>query len=87
MLSDANTKAGNAKLLKRHVNWGFTMFRHIPCIVSDLSKRDLLHSIQIGMLDHLPKWIFHFMKTNTRLDKYNAIWLTVPAYHDPTQKN
>ena len=27
------------------------------------------------------------MKTHERLDKYNAIWLSVPAYHDLTPKN
>ena len=43
--------------------------------------------MQIGMLDHFQKWIFHFMKTHERLDKYNAIWLSVPAYHDLTPKN
>jgi hypothetical protein len=42
--------------------------------------------MQIGMLDHLQKWIFHFIKTHERLDKYNAIWLSVPAYHDLTPK-
>jgi hypothetical protein len=30
--------------------------------------------MQIGMLDHLQKWIFHFMKMHERLDKYNATW-------------
>jgi hypothetical protein len=43
--------------------------------------------MQIGMLDHLQKWIFHFMKTHERLGKYNAIWSFVPAYHDLTPKN
>jgi hypothetical protein len=38
------------------------------------------------MLDHLQKWIFLFMKTYKRLDKYNAIWLLVPAYHNFTPK-
>jgi len=42
--------------------------------------------MQIGMLDHHQKWIFHFMRTHERLDKYNAIWLSVPAYHDLTPK-
>jgi hypothetical protein len=46
-----------------------------------------LHTMQIGKLDHLQKWIFHFMKTHKRLDKYNPIWLSVPAYHDLTPKN
>jgi len=86
-LSDANTKAANAEVSSRHVHRGFNVFRHIPCIVSDLPKPDLLHTMQIGMLDHLQKWIFHFMKTHEGLDKYNAIWLSVPAYHDLTPKN
>jgi hypothetical protein len=63
------------------------VFRHIPCVMSDLLQPDLLHTMQIGMLDHLQKWIFHFMMTYERFDKYNAIWLSVPAYHDLTPKN
>jgi len=86
-LSDANTKAANAELSSRHVHQGFNVLRHIPCIVSDLPKPVLLPTMQIGMLDPLQKWIFDFMKTHERLDKYNAIWLSVPAYHDLTLKN
>jgi hypothetical protein len=41
--------------------------------VSDLPKPDLLHTTQMGMLDHLQKRIFHCMKTHERLNKYNAI--------------
>ena len=63
------------------------MFQRIPCIVSDLPTPNLLLTMQIGMLDHLQKGIFHFMKTHERLDKYNSIWLSVPAYHDLTPKN
>jgi len=63
------------------------MFRHIPCIVSDLPKPNLLNTMQIGMLDYLQKWIFHFMKTHEWLDKFDGIWLSVPAYHDLTPKN
>jgi hypothetical protein len=37
--------------------------------VSDLPKPDLLHTIPIGMLDYLQKWIFHFMKTHEQADK------------------
>jgi len=85
-LSDANAKAADAKLLSRHVDRGFNVFRHIPCMVSNLLKADLVHSMQIGMLDHLQKWIFHFIKTHERLEKYNALWLSVPAYHDLTPK-
>jgi hypothetical protein len=43
--------------------------------------------MQIGILNHLQKWIFHFMKMHEQLDKYNAIWLSVAAYHHLTPKN
>jgi len=87
MLSDAYTEAADAELLSRDVHKEFNLFRHIPCIMIDLPKPDLLHTIQIGMLDHIQKWILHFMKTHEQLDKYNAIWLSVPAFHNLTPKN
>ena len=43
--------------------------------------------MQIGMLDNLQKWIFHFMMKHEPLDKYNAICLPMPAFHDLTPKN
>jgi len=55
--------------------------------VSDLPKPDLLHIIQIAILDHVQKWVFHLMKTHKQLDKYNAIWLSVPAYQHLTLRN
>jgi hypothetical protein len=42
--------------------------------------------MQMGILDHLQKRILHFKKTHERLDKYNAIWLRMPAYHNLTPK-
>jgi hypothetical protein len=38
------------------------------------------------MRHHLQKWNFQFMKTHKWLDKYNAILLSVPAYHNLTPK-
>jgi hypothetical protein len=49
-----------------------------------LPKPDLLHTIQISILHHVQKWIIHIMKTPERLQKYNAIGLSVPARHDLT---
>jgi prepilin-type processing-associated H-X9-DG protein len=86
-LSDATPKGVDAELSSHPVHPGSNVFRNIPCIVSDLPKPDLLHTIQIGILHHLQKWIFHFMKMHQQLDKYNAIRLSVPAYHDLTPKN
>ena len=86
-LSDANTQSVNAELSSCHVHRGFNVFRRIPCIVSNLPKPDLLHPVHIGMLDHLQKCIFHFMNTHERLNKYNEIWLSVPAYHELTPEH
>jgi hypothetical protein len=41
-----------------------TCVDRIPILFSDLPKPNLLHSIHVGMLDHLQKWIFHFMNTH-----------------------
>jgi hypothetical protein len=87
MLSDANTKSVKGELSSHHVPRAFKVFRDIPCIVTDLSKPYLLHTMQIGIRDHLHNWIFNFMKKYERLDKYNAIWLSVPASHYLTPKH
>jgi len=86
MLSDANTMAANSELLLLQVHQGFNVFRHIPCIVSDIPNPDLLNPMQIGKLHDLQKWIFQFMKTHERLYKYIAISLSMFAYHDLTPK-
>jgi hypothetical protein len=52
--------------------------------VSNLPKPDLLYTIQMSMLDPLQKWIFNFLTMHEWLDKYNAIWFSVPAYHNLT---
>jgi hypothetical protein len=53
MISNANTKAADATLLSRHDHRGFNVFGPIPWIVSDLTQPNLLHTMQIGKLDHL----------------------------------
>jgi hypothetical protein len=86
MHSDANTKAADPQLSSRHGHREYNVFRHIPFIVIDIPTPDLHHTIQIGMVDHLQKCIFHFMKTYEQLGKYNATLLCVSAYHDLTPK-
>jgi len=87
MLRDANTHTVDAEHSLHHVVQELNEFRHIPCIVSDLSKPDLLKTMLIGILDYLQLWMFHFMKTQVLLDQYNAIWLFIPANQDLTPQN
>jgi hypothetical protein len=83
-LNIAITKAADVEHLSRHVHRGFKVFRHILCIVCNLPKPDLLHTMQRGIFDHPQKWILHVMMMPERLDKYNALRLSVPCYHDLT---
>jgi hypothetical protein len=85
-LSDGNNKAADDKPSPRHVLREFNVLRHTPCIVSQLWTPDLPHTMLIGMRDHLQKWIVHLLKTHERLNMYNAICLSIPAYYDPTAK-
>jgi hypothetical protein len=38
--------------------------------------------MQIGMLKHLLLWLHELLKQHKRLNKFNDIWLSVPAYLD-----
>jgi len=40
--------------------------------------------MQVHMLDHHQKWIFHYMKTHKQLDQYNVIWFSMSACHNLT---
>jgi len=86
-LSDGNTRAADAELSLLHIHLGFSIFQDIPSVMRDIPKPDLLHTMQIGMHYHFQKWIFHFMKTHKPFNKYNAIWLSMLAYHHFTPKN
>jgi len=86
-LSNANTMAADAKCSSCHVHWVFNMFRHIPCKVRDHQMTDYRYILQISMIDHLQTWIFHLLTTHTQGDKYNALCLSVRAYHDLTPKH
>jgi len=83
--SNANTKAADAELWSRYTYWEIKAFGHNPWRVSNFPKPDLLYTMHIGMFNHLQKWIFHFLKMHERLNKYIAIWLPLPAYHDLTR--
>jgi hypothetical protein len=41
--------------------------------------------MQLDMLQHLLNWLQQFVKKFKLLERYNEIWLSVPAYLDMTQ--
>jgi len=87
LLSENNIEAADPQLSSCHFHQGFDMFEHLPYILANVSKPNLLNTIQICMLDHLGIYHFHFMPTFQLLDKYNAIRLSEPAYNNLILKN
>jgi hypothetical protein len=85
ILSDTNTPAAKARLTRHGVHQGSNVLWHLDCVVSDLPKPDLLHTIQLGMLKHLLGWLQDFLKQHKRLEVFNNIWLSVPPYLDMAQ--
>jgi len=62
MLSDMNSTAAKAHLTCHRVHQGSNVLWYLDCIVSDLLKPDLLHTMQLGMLKHLLGWLQDFLK-------------------------
>ena len=81
-LWEEDTAQSLADLKGRNVNTGWNILWSLESIISDLPKPDLLHTMQIGMLKHLLGWLQDFLKHHKRLELFNNIWLSVPAYLD-----
>jgi len=73
MLSDTNSAAAKAPLTCHGVHQGSNVLWYLDCIVSDLPKPDLLHTMQLGMLKHLLGWLQDFLKQYKRLEAFNNI--------------
>jgi len=84
-LYDMDTPAAKAHLTRHEVHQGSNVLWHLDCIVSDLPKPDLLHTLQLGMLKHLLGWLHNFLKQHKYLEEFNNIWLSVPPYLDMAQ--
>ena len=81
-LWEQDTPQSIADLKSRNVNPGFNILWGLESVTSLLPKPDLLHTMQIGMLKHLLGWLQEFLKQHKRLELFNDIWLSVPAYLD-----
>jgi hypothetical protein len=81
-LWEDDTAQSLANLKCRNVNTGWNILWSLESIISDLPKPDLLHTMQIGMLKHLLGWLQDFLKHHKRLEVFNNIWLSVPAFLD-----
>ena len=68
-------KSDKASLHKygiKYVNNALWTFRAVTPI--DLIRSDILHTILLGNLEHLMKWIIGFLEVNRRLHRFNNIW-------------
>lgn len=50
--------------------------------VGDLPKPDLLHCLQLGVLDHMLGWVMDFLREQGRATLFNQLWVSIPQYQD-----
>ena len=62
----------------RQVEGVFWSMESTSC--STVASPDMLHTVYLGILDHLMKWIIPFLKDHKRIARFDAIWSIVPAY-------
>jgi len=80
-----DTPAAKARVTRHGVHQGSNVLWHLDCVVSDLPKPDLLHTLQLGMLKHLLGWLHDFLKQHKCLEEFNNIRLSIPPYLDMAQ--
>ena len=85
IVSDTNSAVAKIHYTCHGVHQGSNVLWYLDCIVSDLPKPDLLHTMQLGMVKHLLRWLQDFLKQHKRLEAFNNIWLLVPPYLDIMQ--
>ena len=51
-------------------------------VVGDLPKPDLLHCMQLGILNHLMDWVMDFLHEFQRLELFNQLWISIPPYQN-----
>jgi hypothetical protein len=79
--SDAVGSLGYEMLLSKDVHPREGVFWGIGMVSLDtIARPDLLHTVYLGIIDHLMKWIMDFLKTYKRLDAFNTHWRRMPAY-------
>jgi hypothetical protein len=57
--------AADAKLSSHHIPQGFNVFHYIFCVMNNLPKPNLYHTMQIHILHPPHKWTIHLMKLHT----------------------
>lgn len=50
------------------------------CDLADFPKPDILHTLLLGMFKHLLTWLHAMLKQHGRMQRFDTIWLKVPAY-------
>ena len=63
-------------------------FWHIPNLYPhELVKPDILHTLLLGMLEHLMKWVMEFLSYVGRTTTFDYIWSRLPPYPGFTRPN
>ena len=61
---------------------------HIPnCLPHELVRPDTLHTLPLGMLVHLMKWVQEFVAYISRITEFDYVWSRLPLYPRFTRSN
>jgi hypothetical protein len=77
-----NSEAETRQYLEdRVVGTSEGVFQNMKCISpTTIIVHDILHTVCLGMLQHLMDCVTSFLKQHSRIDKFNQLWVMMPPY-------
>jgi hypothetical protein len=80
-LGDVQNSLAGEWLSARRVNKREGVFWALPMVSHEtIARPDILHTVHLGVIDHLMKWVADFMRNHKRLDAFNAHWRRMSSY-------
>jgi hypothetical protein len=79
-LWNTNTAGSIAELVDRGVNPSHNILWECGSDVGLLAKPDILHGLQLGILDYMLQWTLRWLKDVGLRTSLKRLWLSVPAY-------
>jgi hypothetical protein len=72
----------NEELMSRGVVPARNILWTTSACIGDLPKPDLLHCLQLGVLEHLLSWVLDFLRESRRAALFDQLWVSIPQYQD-----
>jgi len=78
---ETESQEGRQYVEDRAVGTSEGVFWNMKCISpTTIMVPDILHTVYLGMLEHLMDWVSSFLKQHSRIDKFNQRLAIMPPY-------